>query len=404
MEIRAGIRREPPTDLGDVGEDALVERIREEIRSAGPMPFARFMGLALYDPDGGYYRSATARAGRAGDFITAPELHPIFGATLADGVVDIWDRLGRPDPFVVHEHGAGDGALAVALLGELASGPLGPLVRYRPVEVDPRRIDALRDRLRSVGLGDALLTTAPSEPTDGIVIANEVLDALPVHRVRQRDGILRELAVAVDPAGAFIEQEIEPTTPALAERLAAERIALVDGQTAELCLELDRWIAEASADLARGVLILIDYGAPAPELYDPVRRRDGTLRAYLRHQVHGDPFRHVGRQDLTAHVDVTAVEGAAHRAGLSTLGTTTQAEALVSLGIEGRLQAIQADRATTFEEYAVVRSSLMRMLDPSAMGRFRVMVFGRGWPDLPASGAAPLRLFSFRQPARATRG
>ena len=407
VDPRAEVRRDAPVELGDVGEDAdLLARIRAEIRSSGPMPFARFMDLALYDQDGGYYRSATARAGRTGDFITAPELHPIFGATLASAVVDIWERLGRPDPFVVHEHGAGDGALAVALLGELTASPLGDVARYRPVEVDRRRVDALRERLRPAGLDGRLVTAAPSPATDGVVIANEVLDALPVHRVRQRGDRLVEVAVDVDldDDGSLVEVEVEPSTSALAERLASEGIALVDGQTAEICLALDGWIATASADLARGALLLIDYGAPATDLYDPVRRRDGTLRAYVRHQVHGDPYRHVGRQDLTAHVDVTAVERAAQRVGLSTLGITTQAEALVSLGIEGRLQAIQADPSTTFEGYALVRSSLMRMLDPAAMGRFRVMVFGRDWPEAGVAGAAadPLRILSFRQPARAT--
>ena len=120
-----------------------------------------------------------------------------------------------------------------------------------------------------------------------------------------------------------------------------------------------------------------------------MRRRDGTLRAYVRHQVHDDPYRHVGRQDLTAHVDVTAVERAAHAAGLTTIGITTQAEALMGLGIEARLQAIQADPATTFEDYTLVRSALMRLLDPAAMGRFRVMAFGRDWPaGTTATGAA----------------
>jgi SAM-dependent MidA family methyltransferase len=128
------------------------------------------------------------------------------------------------------------------------------------------------------------------------------------------------------------------------------------------------------------VVLLIDYGYPAEMLYDPVRRRDGTLRAYLRHRVHDDPYIHIGRQDLTAHVDVTAVERAAVAAGLSHLGTTTQAEFLVGLGTESLLQAIQADPATTIEDYIGVRSALLRLLDPAAMGRFRVMAFGRGWP------------------------
>jgi SAM-dependent MidA family methyltransferase len=141
-------------------------------------------------------------------------------------------------------------------------------------------------------------------------------------------------------------------------------------------------------------VLLIDYGYPARGLYDPVRRGGGTLRAYLRQRVHDDPYRHVGRQDLTAHVDVTAIERAAHHAGLSTVGITTQAESLMGLGIEDRLRQIQADPATTFEDYALVRAALMRLLDPAAMGRFRVMAFGRDWPAAPDD--LPLRLFSFR--------
>ena len=140
------------------------------------------------------------------------------------------------------------------------------------------------------------------------------------------------------------------------------------------------------------MLLLIDYGYPAAALYDPIRRRDGTLRAYVRQRVHDDPYRHVGRQDLTAHVDVTAVERAAAAAGLVHLGTTTQAEFLVGLGIQDRLQAIQADPATTLEAYLELRSSLMRLLDPGAMGRFRVIGFGRAWPEGPPPAGFAYRL------------
>ena len=186
--------------------------------------------------------------------------------------------------------------------------------------------------------------------------------------------------------------EADPSTPALLARLDAEGMTLAEGQRAEVCLAVDGWIAGVAAGLRRGLLLLIDYGYPATELYDPVRRRDGTLRAYLRHRVHDDPYVHVGRQDLTAHVDVTAVERAATAAGLDHLGTTTQAEYLVGLGTESLLQAIQADPATTIEGYLAVRSALMRLLDPSAMGRFRVMAFGRGWPAGPAPAGFDYRL------------
>ena len=406
-EFRPGLRRDAPTDLSDVGEDAgLLERIRDEIRATGPMPFARFMELALYARDVGYYRATEPRPGRDGDFITAPELHPIFGATLATAVDEIWRRMGGPAPFVLRELGAGTGTLAVAILDALREGgsPLLESITYEPVEIDDRRLEAFATRLDAAGHGTRHRTPGGG-PIVGVILGNEVLDALPVHRVRRRGDALREIAVDLASDGRLVEVEIVPSTPPVATYLEDAGIDLVDGQTAEFALGLTPWIAGAARDLARGVLLLVDYGAPAPELYDPIRRRNGTLRAYIRHQVHDDPYRHVGRQDLTAHVDITAVERAAHAAGLTTIGMTTQAEALMGLGIEARLQAIQADPATTIEEYALVRSALMRLLDPAAMGRFRVMAFGRDWPTSDAGGGAdpaepPLGLFAFRLPGR----
>lgn len=381
MDLTPGLRRVPPPDLESVGQDEpLAERIREEIRRDGPITFARFMDLALYDPEGGYYRSKEARPGRAGDFLTAPETHPIFGGTLSRFVDGAWERLGRPTRFVIREHGAGEGAMAVAILGGVrdAGGELLHAIRYQPVEVDPRRVAALHYHVSGVGIGDVVEPPADM-PITGIVLANEVLDALPVHRVVQRGNELLEVRVGLDGT-RFIDVETAPSTPALFVRLAAEAVTLVDGQRAEVCLALDAWIAEAAAGLARGILLLIDYGHPAAELYDPIRRRDGTLRAYVRHTVHDDPYAHVGRQDLTAHVDVDAVVRAAGAAGLTHLGTTTQAEFLVGLGMDERLRAIQTDPETTMEAYLGVRSAVMRLLDPAATGRFRVMAFGCDWP------------------------
>jgi SAM-dependent MidA family methyltransferase len=400
-DLRPELRREAPTDLREVGEDAgPLERIRDEIRRTGPMPFARFMELALYAIEGGYYRDPEARPGREGDFITAPELHPIFGWTLAAAIEEIWRRIGEPTPFVVRELGAGTGALAVSILDGLrqAGSPLLAGLAYEPVELDERRIDAFAARLAAAGHGDRHRRPSVG-PFVGVVLGNEVLDALPVHRVRRRGDVLREVAVDVGPDDRLVEVEITPSTPRVASYLSDAGIDLVDGQTAEFALGLEAWIGRAVTDLARGVLLLIDYGAPAAKLYDPVRRRDGTLRAYVRHQVHDDPYRHVGRQDLTANVDVTAVERAAGAAGLTTIGITTQAEALMGLGIEARLQSIQADPATTFEDYTLVRSALMRLLDPAAMGRFRVMAFGRDWPAADPA-RAPFGLFAYHLPAR----
>ena len=277
------------------------------------------MDLALYDPDGGYYRAEAARPGRDGDFLTAPEAHPIFGAALARAVADAWDRLGRPDPFVLREYGAGTGTLALAILDGLAAeqpGPRGDASATTRSRSSPAGSRPSRRASRSAGHGGRPRSdrTPAAAPVVGFVLANEVLDALPVHRVVVRDGALREVLVGV--ARRRVRRRRGRTDHAGARRPARrEAIELVEGQRAEICLALDRWLADAAAGLERGVLLLIDYGYPATELYDPVRRRDGTLRAYLRHRVHDDPYIHVGRQDLTAHVDVTAVETRGARGG-----------------------------------------------------------------------------------------
>ena len=395
MELSPGLRRDTPPDPDAVGQDDdLVARIHAEIALSGPMTFARFMQLVLYDPTGGYYRSAAARPGHAGDFLTAPETHPIFGAALSRFVTDAWERLGRPEPFVLREHGAGEGTLAIAILDRLEreTPALVKVLRYDPIDVEPRRNEAIESRLADRGRSDVLADREIRDsPIVGVVLGNEVLDALPTHRVVMRDGWLLEVLVG-SGGDRFVDVEASPTTPALEARLAAEDVALVDGQRAEICLGVDPWIAGAAAGLARGVLLLIDYGYTARELYDPGRRHNGTLRAYLQQRVHDEPYRHAGRQDLTAHVDVTAVERAAAGAGLVHIGTTTQAEFLVGAGMQEMLQAIQADPATTLEAYLAVRSAVMRLLDPGAMGRFRVMGFGRDWPDGPSLAGFGYRL------------
>ena len=390
--------RVPPPGTSDVGSDEVLEAaVREEIRSSGPMTFARFMEIVQYDPERGYYRG-DPRPGRAGDFLTAPEAHPIFGRALARQVTDVWARIGRPDPFVVREYGAGTGALAAALLEGLAAEEraLASIVRYRMVEVEPRREAALRARLADAGLEDRL-EPDDGAAIDGVVLANEVLDALPFHRVVRRDGRLREVFVGVRDR-RLVDVEGDPSTPALAERLAADGVELEDGQAAEICLEVDRWVASAAAGLRRGLLLLVDYGYHAPELYDARRRRAGTLAAYVRHTVHDDPYRHVGRQDLTAHVDLDGVIRAAERAGLDVLGETTQGELLASLGAGELLRALGERPEAKLPDYLEARSALMRMVDPAAMGRFRVLFLGRDVPREP-----PLIGLTVRVPGRAPR-
>jgi SAM-dependent MidA family methyltransferase len=385
LDLRRVDELDPAAPLPDSHPD-LVARIAEEIRASGPMTFARFMELALYDPGAGYYASGGAGLGpgRGGDFLTAPEGHPIFGWAMARQVESVWAALGRPSPFVVREHGAGSGALAAGILDGLrrSDSPLLDAIRYQASDIAPGRLDALAERLESLDL-DRHLVPLDDRPAPGVVLANELLDALPVHLVEgAADGQLLERFVALAPAAqpdpAFGFETGEPSSPGLAARLRGEGITLLPGQRAEICLAIDEWVASATAPLERGELLLIDYGYQAGELYAP--SRGSTLRAYHRHRVHGDPLVAIGRQDLTAHVDLTAVERAAAAAGLEAPARATQARFLERLGAGDLLVGLQSDAATTIESYIEARSALLRMLDPRATGAFAVLAFGRGLP------------------------
>ncbi len=373
----------------------LVERLRTMIEADGPITFARFMETALYDPERGYYRAAEARPTRTGDFLTAAELHPIFGRMVGRQLAEVWERLGRPDPFVLREEGAGAGTLGLTIhAGLVADGSgLAEALRYLPVEVNEHRLAELHRRFAEAGLAARLLApdTVPGRLT-GAILANELLDALPVHRLTVVDGALREILVGWD--GRFVDVEAAPSTPALAARLEAEGVVLAEGQRAEVCLAVDPWVAGASATLERGLVLVIDYGHPAAELYGP-DRREGRLRAYVRHTVHGDPYVHVGRQDLTAHVDLTAVERAAQAAGLDLLGTTSQAEFLVGLGIGDVLASAGLGPLDQAAAYLELRAAVVRLIDPRALGAFKVLVLGRGLAPEP-----PLAGLSFHLPPR----
>jgi SAM-dependent MidA family methyltransferase len=386
----------PPRDeLPDIPSNPeLVARIAAEIEAGGPMTFARFMELALYDPVEGYCSSPVDRPTRMGDFLTAPELDPLFGRALGRQIAEVWRRLDRPADFGVREYGAGGGALAAAILGGLSRDEpsLARTVRYEPIEHNTHRVRELRDRLELAGLGGAI--AEPAGPFVGVVLANEFLDALPVHRVVGRaDGALGELYVDVRD-GQFVEVEGDPSTEALGARLVADGVALAPGQRAEVRLADEQWVAAVSRDLRAGVAIVVDYALRADELYAP-SRQDGTLVAYLGHRAHTNPFRSVGRQDLTAHVDLTALSAAATTAGLDVLGETTQAEFLVGNGLEDLVEEIRADPSTDLPAWANVRAAVARLLDPRATGGFRVVVLGRGVGSTP-----PLAGLAFRLPRR----
>jgi SAM-dependent MidA family methyltransferase len=361
--------------------------IRAEIGSSPDrrIAFARFMDLALNHPELGYYRSELDRPTREGDFLTAPETHPIFGWTMARRLEAAWDELDRPPDFRLVEYGAGSGTLALTTLEGFrrhGRADLLETVRYAPVESNPHRLDDLVRRFETAGLAGLLDVPGPDltaggtasfgpVPVSGVLLANEFLDALPVHRVLVRDGSLQELFV-VEREGGLGLVAGEPSTPELAARLADDAVSLGEGQVAEICLTLGPWLAEAAARLARGHVLILDYGFEAAELYGP-RHLAGTLLGYRGHRVVDDPLADPGSVDLTAHVDFTAVARLAERHGLRTVASEPQPAFLMAAGLEAEWEAVRTDPDLDAAGYMAARSAVVRLLDPHHLGRFRVV-------------------------------
>jgi len=321
------------------------------------------MHRALYEPDLGYYATSHDRPTRAGDFLTAPELHPVFGKAVARQLDELNDRLGRPSDFTVREYGAGRGALRAAI---------APRFAYEAVEFGDER---------------------PSTKFVGVVVANEFLDALPVHRVISSGGRLQELRVAWSD-GHFVEVAGELTDARLAGWFEERGIELVDGQRAEVNLAMLDWMAELALTVERGYVLIFDYGLPAVELYGP-SRLTGTLRAFRSHHVGSNALAGVGRQDLTAHIDLDALAAAARTADFDLLGRTTQAEFLVGVGMEQLLDEERGLAGTDWQAQLTLRSSAGRLLDPRQLGGYAVVVLGRG-----VDASQPLKGLSFRLPRR----
>jgi SAM-dependent MidA family methyltransferase len=320
--------------------------------------FAHYMQLALTEPGLGYYATSETRPTREGDFLTAPELHPFFGRCLGRLVASAAAEAAS-SPFRVLEYGSGRGTLRDHVLEGLE------------LEVEWTRADLPCRSDRREGPAD-------------LVLANEFLDALPVHRVRQ-DGELCELYVGWQN-GRFTEVAAEPSTPELRAYLVAGGIELRAGQRAEICLEAPRWVASAARELTPGgVLLIIDYGHEAAELYGP-RRLAGSLLTYRGHRVDDDPFSAVGHTDITAHVDLSALERAASAAGLQPVGHTTQGPFLARLGLGDLLAELGSRADVAPGEYLAARAAVARLLDPRHLGGFAV----RAWARPDRAGQVPV--------------
>ncbi len=382
--------------------------IAEEIRGAGAITFARFMAVALGHPEHGYYARVGFAWGADGDFETSPEVHPVFGYLWARQVEECWERLSRPAPFQLVEVGAGSGAFAAAMLTWLRERAPECFAATRAVLLDahPRRIDDQRARLRAAGIEaeHALASEwlSGGEPVTGAIISNECFDALPVHIVERRGEALHEWHVALDAGGGFVFELREASTPALAAYFEALGVQPGDSSRAEVSLDAPGLMRALAGRLARGYIVNIDYGHEAAALYASWRRM-GTLMAFRGHSPQPDPLTAPGLTDLTAHVDLTTLARVAEAAGCAVAPPVSQAEALAALGIGETLEAVRARAATDLAAYANARRAVETLLDPTELGRVRVLVASKDAPlDLRcltplASAALPIVLASARK-------
>lgn len=367
----------------------LVALIRNEIAASGPLPFSRYMMLALYAPGLGYYSAGRTKFGAAGDFVTAPELGALYARCIARALAPSLLELGATADVL--ELGGGSGAFALAALREWQA--LGVLPR-RYLLLEPSA--DLRARQRALLEGElptavaarvAWLDRPPQASWQGIVFANEVIDALPTTRFAMRDGEVWEEHV---DAGASGLRRVDRPADALVagavrhvERELGEPFA--DGYRSEILPQLPYWLQAVAAPLERGLVLFVDYGYPRREYYLP-ERSDGTLVCHYRHHAHADPLHWPGLTDLTAFVDFTALAEAGVGAGFDLVGYAPQGRFLLASGLLDLVEEVADDPLEHLRRVAEVK----RLTLPGEMGeRFQFMAFARGLDQaLPALRAS----------------
>ncbi|WP_423063351.1 class I SAM-dependent methyltransferase [Candidiatus Paracoxiella cheracis] len=326
-----------PDPIAKAHSDALRSQIIEEITANGPMPFARYMQLALYARALGYYSAGSQKFGAAGDFVTAPEISPLFSQCVARQCEQVLRDLTDAD---ILELGAGSGAMALAMLQEWERRKQLPRHYYiLDLSAD------LRDRQQRLFQTHAphllpkviWLDHLPEKKIKGVIVGNEVMDAMPVHKFKKKNGI-QEYYVTLKE-GKFTRLLAEPSVPSLKQAIEDLDIGLPEDYESEINLLLRPWITSLSDILEQGLILLIDYGFPTREYYHP-DRNTGTLMCHYRHHAHTDPFLYPGIQDITAHVDFTAVAKAAAMNKLTVAGYTHQAGFLLACGIDSMLPSV----------------------------------------------------------------
>ncbi len=356
------------------------ELLRDEIEKQGPIPFVRFMEMALYHPEYGYYASPREKIGPQGDFYTSPLVHPIFAKLIAKQIVQMAEAIGSDDPISLIEFGAGDGLLCKNILRfiEEQYPSLFNRLQYLIIEESPSFRTTQQERLLPLYSQKVRWEKTMPKGSIGIVLSNELMDAFPVHRLRMERQSLQEVYLTWE--GDRFAEILRPlSTPDLLTYW--NRLDIQTEKTFDLEINLRGldWMREVGQGLAKGFVLTIDYGYPAEQLYIAARRR-GTFLCYHKHTVNENPYEHIGEQDMTSHVDFTSLAQVGEEVGLLVVGFTDQTHFLMGLGIAQEMQ-VYADQMEQSEEAKKHFLAMKQLMAPDRMGRtFKVLIQGKGVP------------------------
>ncbi|MQF87367.1 MAG: hypothetical protein FI734_07940 [SAR202 cluster bacterium] len=367
--------------------------IRKIIIERGPITFAEFMEIALYYPGGGYYTNRNA-FGPMGDFFTAPVAHPVFGTLIAEQIRLLWKAFGMPPKFNVVELGAGNGQLGIDVMASSSFmyTDYAKALNYIASDLSSKPPDYPGTWIQ--GNMDVKIE-GPA-----VILANELLDAMPVHRVTAHQSKMLEIFIGLDENGNFKEILGELSSIEIGKQFYDLGISLHEGYRTEINIGLAKWLQSMYSMMDSGYLLLIDYGHESIDYYSKTRP-EGTLRCYYAHTLNMDPYRHVGKQDISVHVDFTNLRKIAHEAGFDFLEMKTQAQFLLDLGIDHYRKKIsesnQLDRVTKNRNTRLIDL----LIDKRSMGGFGVFLFGKNAPSptsysLESSFNAPLILATQR--------
>ena len=368
------------------------EILKEIFAGGGAIPFRRFMELALYHPNHGYYASGRAKVGKEGDFFTSVSVGSIYGRLLASVCREVWERLGKPSPFTIVEQGANDGSMARDILEEIAKcgDSFGEAVQFVIVEPFPVNLEKQRATLLSFSNISWVSSVEALPDFTGMHLSNELLDAFPVDSLRWNGAAWEEECVVCED-GNLARSSQPIRDPEL--QLAAEGFPsnLPPGFRIEVNRGINPWLSFLHAKLKRGIVLTIDYGQAGEDRFAP-HRADGTLLAFEKHERFNDPLEAPGHRDITAQVDFTALARSARDVGFGILGYSDQHHFLVGAA-EPWLRSL-GDFTQRGEEAKSDLGTLQTLLNPGSMGiQFKAIALGKGFPSMP-----PLTCFKYQRP------